>query len=861
MHDDTAAHFTALAGPKFNFRKTEIRSPLNCWWLVKNGLDSLGLRYVLHGDVTLPRPLEIAEVIEQKELRPLARDFLARTIYQRDGVREIGAWVGGGSLIWPTGCLAGSTEIVVNRGGAARRMKLDRVVKQFNGGEFYIKNKKRNYSWDLSIPTHTQSMTSDGFVRLNKIVAAVESGVKEVFLLKTSSGHEIEATAEHRFWTPNGWVRLRELTVGDVVYFADEPKANLETRKEKGYYLQIEQMWNHPFAVRVYGTRGNRAGGVSRTARVPLHRMEKEAEVNGISLEELVGRVILNRLGGLKFLDPGQVHVHHIDENTLNNARSNLEVLPISEHFAHHGREGGWKHVTASVKPATVMSIESTGEQMTYDLSMEAPDHNFVANGLVVHNSGKTLGGLAAALLKPGPILFITRGGARRQMQKEIYRFTSHEAVMLEGQGGDLPWGSGEPPRIIVTGWEILTYWIEALKMRMDWRIIADESHRVKKGSRWSASTLVETIAPGQKAKVDYSLKDNLSAAIFELSRSRAWWLNTTATPEANGRIDYWAQLDHADPDGFGTRRQFGFRYCGGEPTEYGGPHAWKPGKVTNTDEFNERLRWSAFNKISPEIVARDLPPKRRQVIYVPIAEQVKVTGFAKMLKDAQKSKDETKLAEAKLMLAAAKKRPAIVKAIGEYFESGAKVLLFSGRIADTEELFEQLQKKYPTVKGWCVTGQTGEREVQRAIAEYMGDETEGIPRHPGPCYLLGTGDKLGESLNLQDTDVSIDVMLPWTPKDLAQREGRSYRRGMLRNLLYLYFVAEGTYDEHVAETVLHKLASVESVLGETQLGSLGVALTGMEDEAGVDALLQSMVQKISKAKFSSYEDGDGEFV
>jgi thymidylate synthase (FAD) len=42
--------------------------------------------------------------------------------------------------------------------------------------------------------------------------------------------------------------------------------------------------------------------------------------------------------------------------------------------------------------PLTVVNVEFLGTQMTYDLEVEAPWHNFVANGLVVHNSMRYTG-------------------------------------------------------------------------------------------------------------------------------------------------------------------------------------------------------------------------------------------------------------------------------------------------------------------------------------------------------------------------------------------------------------------------------------------------------------------------------------
>ena len=38
-------------------------------------------------------------------------------------------------------------------------------------------------------------------------------------------------------------------------------------------------------------------------------------------------------------------------------------------------------------RPDLIVSIVDDGEEMTYDLSVEGPWHNFLANGIIVHNS------------------------------------------------------------------------------------------------------------------------------------------------------------------------------------------------------------------------------------------------------------------------------------------------------------------------------------------------------------------------------------------------------------------------------------------------------------------------------------------
>ena len=74
--------------------------------------------------------------------------------------------------------------------------------------------------------------------------------------------------------------------------------------------------------------------------------------------------------------------------------------LELGDDVIHVLRRGGVTHATAS----RIVKLVEAGTRDTYDLRMEAPDHNFVASGFVVHNSGKTatLIGLIARLVADG---------------------------------------------------------------------------------------------------------------------------------------------------------------------------------------------------------------------------------------------------------------------------------------------------------------------------------------------------------------------------------------------------------------------------------------------------------------------------
>jgi len=335
--------------------------------------------------------LEILDTRQQPIKRDVNADLSWLRDYQLRGV-QIAAKKSRGILWLPTGCLTGDTKLIINRGGASRPYELRTVVERLAGKSTKNRN-GRLCAWDLSIPTYTQSVGDDGFVRKNRIRRGWSNGIAEVFELVTETGRTIRATDGHRFWTPNGFVHLRDLRPGDCVTVTTW--ARTFAPKRKLFYAQQPHMWNHPFCQISNSARDG------RIARVPFHRLVVEARENGLTLPDFIGRIILNEIDGLTFLDPKLWHVHHIDENSQNNSANNLEILSEREHVAHHGKTQNWKHVSGRIVPEKIKSIRPIGKEETFDLEMEAPLNNYVANEFLVHNSGKTELAVGLALAFP----------------------------------------------------------------------------------------------------------------------------------------------------------------------------------------------------------------------------------------------------------------------------------------------------------------------------------------------------------------------------------------------------------------------------------------------------------------------------
>lgn len=152
--------------------------------------------------------------------------------------------------------------------------------------------------------------------------------------------------------------------------------------------------------------------------------------------------IIVKELLGEK---PEGFHTHHKDGNTLNNVPENLEYLSASDHASLHltqmnlEAKAGWQKYNVN---HTVISVEKYGCNDVYDLSVPGVE-NFIANGVVVHNSGKSnlFEGILWTLFEQGTKEKTTEGTTVTgfSVSDVIREGTDHAIgkVVLEDQNGN----------------------------------------------------------------------------------------------------------------------------------------------------------------------------------------------------------------------------------------------------------------------------------------------------------------------------------------------------------------------------------------------------------------------------------------
>lgn len=249
----------------------------------------------------------------------------------------------------------------------------------------------------------------------NKIEKVFYNGEKPVYKIVTESGRNIKCTAQHSFLTPIGWRQLNELSVGSIIYVNGLELLNNEewlrhnylilnkTRKQVAEEIGCSEStlfkaFKRFNIVKSWSDRPNRKPGRGKKgALTPEGRRRLIESKVGINNPKYIkDREQLKISGGYaeahrKFEgekiecefcgSTKNLEIHHCDKNPRNNNEDNIKILCPSCHRL-------WHYPNAiGVFSEKIVCIEYIGFQKVYDLQMTAPYNNYVANGIIVHNS------------------------------------------------------------------------------------------------------------------------------------------------------------------------------------------------------------------------------------------------------------------------------------------------------------------------------------------------------------------------------------------------------------------------------------------------------------------------------------------
>lgn len=280
-------------------------------------------------------------------------------------------------LLGDAKCLASDTVVKVTRGRS--------IGKAMTLRDLYVRMSGDHYRFDPELSTYLLCDVG-GYAGLGLMGSITTSGMKTVYQV-VAGNSVIRATMDHQFLTDKGWLPLSDIKPGMWVKFWEVGTAGSAPAKPR---VTIYSIPNHPFAMANWVNGKN----YKRNSRA---RLVIEAAMNDMDFDDFIDvlRAAPDIAATLNYL-PTNIDVHHKNGDTMDDSIENLEILDRAEHFAAEGRG-------TLTKPILLKKIESVSNpslQATYDISMIDEGHNFIANGFVVHNSGKT--GSLVSLVEAG---------------------------------------------------------------------------------------------------------------------------------------------------------------------------------------------------------------------------------------------------------------------------------------------------------------------------------------------------------------------------------------------------------------------------------------------------------------------------
>lgn len=341
-------------------------------YIVANGTKDVDLRAMLQ---------EMDEEVDHQRHTPVSTDLdlvLSNTV-SKPGLRwrlgclnsSMGSLRKGdfGYIFARPECISGDSVIRVgwdNSSKSSKQYTIAQFYKTFNGNHWLKGNGHR-----------IQACTPEGSVYYTDIEHVTYSGRKKVWKVSTLRGFSLKTTLDHEFLLPDGnYVQLKDLAVGSEIRSDRTEKANRRVRSE------MSGRWpGSPYAERMVGPYGP-------YHRAKTHRIAYDAGLNYIDIPTFIQMLSDGKAKDLVFSDQS-LDVHHLDMDHDNNAFNNLKLVTREEHTAYHARAchvGNSHYADVDV----ITSITYVGEEDTYDLGVAGPNKNFKANGIYVHNCGKT---------------------------------------------------------------------------------------------------------------------------------------------------------------------------------------------------------------------------------------------------------------------------------------------------------------------------------------------------------------------------------------------------------------------------------------------------------------------------------------
>ena len=432
---------------------------------------------------------------------------------------------------------------------------------------------------------------------------------------------------------------------------------------------------------------------------------------------------------------------------------------------------------------------------------------------------GKTIQAIAAAELLvrhcgAERVLIVCPTSLKHQWQREIARFTSHQAQVIHGlrplrqqQYADVSESGGWAK---ITNYETISRDLDLINAWAPDIVIVDEAQRIKNWNTIAARALKRVNSPYAIVLTGTPLENRLEELISIVQFVDRYRLGPT-----------WRLLqEHQTRDDAG--RVVGYRDLGRIGATLA-PVMLRRRKAEVLSQLPERIDNTYFVPMTAQQlvhhaengdVVRRIVLRWRRTGFLSDADQRRLTCA---LQNMRMSCNSTYLLDHETDHG--HKADELMTLLGELLEpSDAKVVIFSQWVRTHELIIRRLQ-----AREWghvLFHGGVPSEQRPALVDRFHAD--------PG-CRVFLSTDAGGVGLNLQHAAAAIVNMdMPWNPAVLEQRIGRVHRLGQRKSVQVVNFVAQGSIEEGMLSVLAFKKSLFAGVLdgGESEVFLQGTRLS-----------------------------------
>jgi SWI/SNF-related matrix-associated actin-dependent regulator 1 of chromatin subfamily A len=340
------------------------------------------------------------------------------------------------------------------------------------------------------------------------------------------------------------------------------------------------------------------------------------------------------------------------------------------------------------------------------------------------------------------------------------------------------------PAPLVILNYDILIYWLEELKKLRPRTIVLDESAYIQ--------------SPTTKR----------TKATQELCKGVPHILALSGTPLVNRPIELFPTLQILQPALFRSRFNFGRAFCNGHM----GPFGWDFRGASNTGKLHKLLMRNLMIRRRKAEVLKDLPPKIRRVVTVPLHNPQEYhrasTDFMNWLRDTDPAaldgafKAQTLVKIGYLLRLAAKlKLKALIEWINDFLDdSDEKLVVFAVHHKMIDALKRRIDAECVVIDG-------------RVPSSQRGFIVEQFQRNKKVRVLVGNIRAAGVGLTLTAASNVVFAELPWTPGAVTQSEDRCHRISAKGQVFIWFLISQGTIEERLCKLLQSKQEVLSSVL------------------------------------------------